>query len=75
MNESKAVRKVRCHKGAVDFFEVGVASEKLGNVLFVPRFCLPSDCEIKFAIGVLETRGNCACGVPTGWPKIGAWTP
>ena len=41
MNESKAVRKVRCHNGAVDFFGVGVAPEKLGNVLSVRGFFLP----------------------------------
>jgi hypothetical protein len=30
------VRKVRCHNGAVDFFGVGVASERMGNVSSVP---------------------------------------
>jgi hypothetical protein len=38
MNELKAGRKVRCHKAAVDFFKVAVASEKLGNVLSVTAF-------------------------------------
>lgn len=66
MNESKAGNKVRRHKAAVDFLEVAVASEKLGNVPLVPEFPSQDAVRIELAWGkpYLIRRGRFLRGSP-----------